>query len=406
MADILFYPPFPARPALFDQLYRTIWNFLPAIDRIGRMIFPYAGDDFALLDAEQSLTMANVFLARHFDPAIAGYATEYSGKISFVADPEGDPARYTAPLRGVIVWSGSDARAVSRAQAIAQQTGAEVIYADPLMVQQETLAIIAFVYKLFSGAELGQLAAQSAETFFRYMPKWRGRPIAAFGNGPSLAGVVSEPHTWGNALRIICNSTIADSAALAALAPEVLVCGDPIQHCGCSLYAGRFRADLATALADPDRVLMTQLGYVPYFKRVLPAEAHGRIVGVGLERRTSFNIDLTREFAVTATANIFTMLVLPLALTLAPEIDIYGCDGMPLAQATKPWSHAGETDYMGKMAVTHRVHPAFWRRNYEEEFLSYCIDIEDIISAGEQNGKKVRARTPSYVPGLAKRFAP
>jgi hypothetical protein len=77
---------------------------------------------------------------------------------------------------------------------------------------------------------------------------------------------------------------------------------------------------------------------------------------------------------------------------------------MPFAQATKPWTHANEGDYMGKMAVTHRVHPGFWRRNYEEEFASYCIDMEDILTAGEKAGAVVRSRTVSYVPALAKRY--
>jgi len=404
MADILFYPPFPARPQLLDQLYRTVWNFLPAIDRIGKLIFPYAGGDFALLDAEQYLAMADPYLSRDFDPAIARYAPRYSGKVAIVADPTGDPSRYTAPLRAVIVWSGADARAVAAARTIAQRTGAEVLYADPLTVQQETLATIAFVFRLFGEEDLKRLAMDCGNTFFRHMPTWHQRPAAVFGNGPSLATVLGEKREWGNAVRIICNSTIADPDALSALAPELLVCGDPIQHCGCSLYAGRFRADLAAAMTDDKRVLITQLGYVPYFKEVLAPESHARIVGIGLERRSKFNVDLAREFSVTATANIVTLLVLPVAFTFASQIDIYGCDGMPLAQATKPWSHAGEADYMSKMGVTRRVHPAFWRRNYEEEFLSYCQDMEEIIAMGGQKGVPVRSRTPSYVPALAKRF--
>jgi hypothetical protein len=183
-----------------------------------------------------------------------------------------------------------------------------------------------------------------------------------------------------------------------------MFCGDPIQHCGASLYAGRFRADLARAMRDPSRVVMTQLGYVPYFREVVAPEAHGRIIGIGNDRRPGFNVDLTKEFITAATANIFTMLVLPVAFTISDRVDIYGCDGMPFAAATKPWSHANEDDYMGKMAVTHRVHAGFWQRNYEEEFWSYCRDMEEILAAAERTGRAVRSCTPSYVPALAKRF--
>ena len=75
------------------------------------------------------------------------------------------------------------------------------------------------------------------------------------------------------------------------------------------------------------------------------------------------------------------------------------------AAATKPWAHAQEDDYMGKMAVTHRVHGGFWQRNYEEEFWSYCRDMEDILTTAETAGIAVASRTPSFVPALAKRYA-
>ena len=195
-------------------------------------------------------------------------------------------------------------------------------------------------------------------------------------------------------------------AALDYLKPQLMFCGDPVQHCGVSVYAGRFRADMARAMEDPNRFLFTQLGYVPYFREVVAPSAHDRIIGIGNDRRPQFNIELDKEFLTAATANIFTMIVLPVAFTISQQVDIYGCDGMSFAAATKPWSHANEDDYMGKMAVTHRVHAGFWKRNYEEEFWSYCKDMEDILSAASARGIDVHARTASYVPALAKRFKP
>jgi hypothetical protein len=204
----------------------------------------------------------------------------------------------------------------------------------------------------------------------------------------------------------VCNSTIADEAALAHLKPALLFCGDPVQHAGASLYAGKFREDLARAMAAPDRYVVTQLGYVPYFNEILAEEARERVIGIGNDRRPKFNIDLEAEYVTAATANIFTMLVLPVAFTVSTRVDIFGCDGMAFAQATKPWSHANESDYMGKMAVTHRVHPGFWQRNFEEEYWSYCQDMEDILIDAEAKGVQVAARTPSFVPALAKRYVP
>lgn len=81
MAEILFYPPFPNRPVLFDQLFRAVCHFLPALEKFDRLVFPYAGDDFALLDVAQVLAMAKIYMSRDFDPAIADLAPRYEGKI-------------------------------------------------------------------------------------------------------------------------------------------------------------------------------------------------------------------------------------------------------------------------------------------------------------------------------------
>lgn len=414
MADILFYPPFPNRHLLFDQLFRSVWHFLPALAKLNRMVFPYAGDDFALLDADQALDMAKVFLSRDLDPAIAGYAPRYAGKIALSQTKSRTPADYARAypgLKGVIVWS-CDAASVAEAHAIAAATGAEAVMADPFQVQQETLLVIRFVYKLFSQEELGVLVNDCRDKFMAGLKGWAGKGVSCFGNGPSLARVVEAGIDPGPTVRAVCNSTIGDQGALKHLDPELLVCGDPVQHWGASLYAGRFRADLARAMENPKRRLLTQLGYVPYFTAIMPEHTHARAIGIGNDRRPRFNIDLTAEFLTAATANILTMLMLPVAFTISAGglgskggvVDIFGCDGMAFAAATKPWSHANEDDYMGKMAVTHRVHPGFWKRNYEEEYWSYCQDLEDIMRAAEAKGITVRNRTPSFVPALGKRY--
>lgn len=190
------------------------------------------------------------------------------------------------------------------------------------------------------------------------------------------------------------------------LKPELLFCGDPVQHCGVSKYAGQFRQELAATLSDSSRVLFTQLGYVPYFQSVTPPDCYDRIIGIGNDRRSEFNLDLGSEFLTAAKANMFTMLVLPVVYTISKDIQIFGCDGMSFAESTKAWSHSDEDDYMGRMSVTHRVHSGFWQRNYEEEYWSCCRDLSELLESAERQGHNLRVRTPSYVPSLAKRYAP
>ena len=305
------------------------------------------------------------------------------------------------------MWHTGEASLNAAAREIASRTGAELVFADIETVQQETLQLIRFVFTLFPKAEIDALLSRSVHLFFQHLKKWKDRPVSAFGNGPSLQRVVEEARDVGPTLRMICNSTIGDRAALDHLKPEILFCGDPVQHCGCSLYAGRFRQDLVNAMAeDARRVVITQLGFVPYFHAVLPPAMRDRVIGIGNDRNSNFNIDLTQSFYTAATANIFTMLVLPVAFTITRHVDIYGCDGQAFEKATKPWGHAQESDYMSKMAVTHRVHPAFWRRNYAEELISYYNDMDELLDVAEKSGAKIRARTSSFVPAIAKRFEP
>lgn len=401
MATILFYPAFPDRASLYDQLFRAVWHFSPMVERITQLVFPYGGDDKALIDVDQSLSRAKLFLSKDFDPHIAEIAPEYQARVT-ISDPH-ERLDDLSDVKGILVWDSSDPATMRNAQTMAKSYGAEVVHVDPKRAQQETLNVIRFAYTLWTAEELSGLVENSYSIFRTYYDGWKGKAVSAFGNGPSLGRVIQEQARVEDSLRAVCNSTIGDQAALDYLQPELLFCGDPVQHCGVSMYAGAFRRDLAKAMETPNRVLFTQLGYVPYFRSVTPEAAHNRIIGVGNDRRAVFNLDLTAEFLTAASANIFTMLVLPVAFTLSDQVDIYGCDGMAFGSATKPWSHSNEDDYMGKMSVTHRVHSGFWDRNYEEEYWSYTRDLGDLIDLAEKGGRTVCVRTPSYVAALAKR---
>jgi hypothetical protein len=406
MASILFYPEFPTESALADQVFRCVWHFLPMREHLNSIIFlrPANSGSSAFQNINGLLDEASQFLSPDMDPAICLYAPSFKGKVEL--RPNLGESLRIPDLKGILVWDTSDSGVVAAAQALGRERGADVLLVDPNRVQQETLETIRFAYSLWSQEELSKLVEQSYAAFLNLRDRWRGKKIDVFGNGPSLGRVVKDKISLDGDARAVCNSTLGDTEALNYLKPELLFCGDPVQHCGASLYGGKFRQDLAKALQDENRVLFTQLGYVPYFRAVTDPDVHDRIIGIGNDRRPAFNIDLTEEFLTAATANIFTMLVLPVAITLFRSVDIYGCDGMPFSKATKPWTHSGESDYMSKMSVTHRVHKGFWHRNYEEEYWAYCRDMSELLSAAKAAGCEVRNRTPSFVPALAARYQP
>ena len=404
MATLLLYPSFHNRESFVDQLFRAVWLYAPVVKKIDQLVFLYSGNDVDSLNVSEILSESDRNLPEDFDPRITEIAPNYLGKILLASEDEYYKA--DKDLKGVIVWNTSDASHIAEAQRIAKDVACEVVLADPDRTQQETLLTIRFAYSLWAEEELNSLVKNSYTQFTKVHKELKDRPIRAFGNGPSLKKIVDKKIDAGPTIRAVCNSTISDAQALDHLNPQLLFCGDPVQHCGVSLYAGQFRRDLAKALEHPNRYLFTQLGYVPYFRLVTSSECHHRIIGIGNDRRPKFNLNLLSEYLSTATANIFTMLVLPVALTLTKSIDIYGCDGMSFASATKPWSHTNEDDYMSKMSVTHRVHRGFWRRNYEEEYWSYSRDLCEMLDQAESEEHTIRVRTPSFVPALAKRFDP
>ena len=402
MANILFYPAFPDRPSFYDQLYRAIWHFSPMVDRITRFVFPYSGADLAQVDVGECLSPDTPFISEDFDPAIAEIGPKFRGLIS--VKEVSDSYEGLESIDAILVWNTARSSTVSEAQQLGQRFNAEIVLVDPATVQQETLDAIRFAYSLWTADELKLLVEDSYFKFERHAARWQGKTISAFGNGPSLGQVVNTRVDLGDTIRAVCNSTIGDREALNFLEPELMFCGDPVQHCGVSRYAGQFRKDLAAALSNSNRVLFTQLGYVPYFKSVTSEDCHDRIIGIGNDRRSKFNLNLRSEFLTAATANIFTMLVLPVVCTVSSDVHVFGCDGMSFSESTKPWSHSKEDDYMGRMSVTHRVHKGFWQRNYEEEYWSYCRDLSELLDHAEGEGRSVHVRTPSFVPALAKRF--
>lgn len=402
MSKILFYPAFADQESLVDQMFRTVWHFLPMIQYLKSVTFLYSGQDYKDVNVDEFLTDPSKYLSPDFDPSLADYAGRFIGKFKLEAAHE--PTDDDLDVIGIVVWNASDPSVVSKAQALASRLNADVVIVDPQTVQQETLDTIRFAYSLWPQSDLERLVQESYTTFIDRAKRWQGRLINVFGNGPSLGYVVRNGIQLEDGVQAICNSTIGDQDALDHLKPELMFCGDPVQHCGVSSYAGRFRQELASALEDENRVVFTQLGYVPYFRAVTPVAHHNRIIGIGNDRRPDFNLDLTTEYLTAATANIFTMLVLPVAFTVSKSVDIYGCDGMPFSAATKPWSHKDEDDYSSRMSVTHRVHKGFWNRNYEEEYWSYSRDLQEILNMAEAQRRTVRVRTPSFVPALAKRF--
>jgi hypothetical protein len=116
-----------------------------------------------------------------------------------------------------------------------------------------------------------------------------------------------------------------------------------------------------------------------------------------------FNFDLLSNFSANQTGNILTMLMLPVASTLAREICIGGCDGRADKAQTYFWSHHAPSQIADRMDDAKEAHPGFFKISYTDYYDQHCATLELLMRQGEQDGRIFRNITTSHVPGLARR---
>ena len=98
-----------------------------------------------------------------------------------------------------------------------------------------------------------------------------------------------------------------------------------------------------------------------------------------------------------------TLLMMPLAFSLAPRIAILGADGREPGE-TYFWKHDPQSQLTEQMKAARECHPAFFaKRDYEDYYESHCQVIERQVSEIERLGGEVSSLTPSFIPALRAR---
>jgi hypothetical protein len=227
-----------------------------------------------------------------------------------------------------------------------------------------------------------------------------GGRAAVFGTGPSIAQ--ADAHTLGAEVRIVCNSIVRNRKLLEEIRPTAIAVADPVFHFGPSRYASRFRADLLSALRGNDALLIVP----PFGARLLLShhpELRERIVVVPAGA-LQWRWPSAEDPRVRATGNVLTLLMLPVALSLADTVEIVGCDGRKPTERYF-WRHGREVQYEDALMETaFCAHPSFFRdRDYRDYYIRHCHELEEFIALAERAGKRVLSGTQSHIPALARR---
>jgi len=385
LTRIVFYPPFQNQVDLNDRYFRALW-YLPAVPS-AKVVF----------HVDAVLSVPPQIRPLHFsevtDPANPGFTTTF---LSCDAESVRDSL---ASANIVLLWDSDYREALNRDLIDAGATP-RLYRVDPVAEQYEG----SFFLKVSSDEGSANLVEQSRARYTELVKTFRNRKFYVLCTGPSLATV--HDHDFSDGIVIGCNSLVNNTALLQRLNPRVIVATDPIFHAGVSRYAEKFRLRLYETMRTYGSTYATVFRDLPVHLNWTPDDLANRIIGVPIDRDlTSPNMSLDHNFGVLGTANVLTLLMLPLVAQYAEEIVLAGCDGRPIEQNDYFWTHDPASQITDEMANIRKVHPGFFTKvSFDDYYAQHCQTLGEMISLLEKNGTKVTTMTRSFVPALESRF--
>jgi hypothetical protein len=377
--EVVLYPAFDSPAAFGDVLNRLGWYFPPGT--------------VGTLDLTASVR-GDVSTASDHVPGSQGRFETGHLPLSYV-----DPGTLDERARGadsLLVW---DADARLSGPAIRNAANVDVV--DPgFYSHAEPVAWGRVSDAARSGIE--DRSRELYESLERRADDWDTAYV--FATGPSLDRAF-EREFPEDALSVICNSIVRNDDLLEHLHPDVLTFADPVFHFGPSEYAVRFREDAVEAIREHDLVAV-----VPEWYRGLLVGHHpdlaDRVIGMPLIDTDRPTFPRSDSFGTMMTANIMTMLMLPVASALTNRVKVVGADGRKEDESYF-WEHSDIGQYDDELMNTaFETHPAFFRdRVYTDYYREHIEILEGMIEFGESQGVEYESLTPSYVPCLDDRVA-
>lgn len=379
------YPVFGTHAQLADFLARAAWHFAHVPDF-----------ELCVPLARGVSRPRRLEAPAGFDPAVQKALDAYLPRVHFQIDQglaEGDDLLADADV--VLKWVEGN----SRIDRVIRASGKRVYRVDPVKVRQEGSYFIQCAFDLYTAKE--QMVEECRRKFLSLADRIGQHDRAwVLATGPSIESYADND--YNDSIVIACNSVVLNDDLMQVCKPSVLVFADPIFHFGVSGYAGRFREVIEQRLRESHIGIVVPFKYYPLMVAKFPEHRH-RIIGVPFEKVAHFNFDVSRNFRVKTTANILTLLLLPLATTFAREVRITGCDGRPLEQDDYFWGHGNSVQINEKMENIRRVHPGFFDIDYNEYYFEHCHTLDNMLREGEDAGWRFAHQGPSHIPALRDR---
>lgn len=219
-----------------------------------------------------------------------------------------------------------------------------------------------------------------------------------FGTGPSLES--SYEFDFSGCLCVVCNSIVQDRKMLKHISPAFITAGDVVSHLGVSLYAEKFRSDLAEYLQSSDAFFLTTAAFGYILLEQCPEIADKVILVEQLLDEQNYN--LVECFALPKLDSTLNIHMLPIINTFCDHIYINGCDGKcPNVDNEDFWAHSSKAQYTDLVETGHKCHPSFDRNRQKKTYSRYQDSTAASIEIGEkQYGKYYYTLKESYITAL------
>jgi hypothetical protein len=205
-----------------------------------------------------------------------------------------------------------------------------------------------------------------------------------------------------DSFKVICNSTVKNNDFLDYIgSPDLLVFADPVFHFSSCEYSAAFRDEVVKVYKKYKPFIAVPFNTVGLLLMHYP-ELKDRLIGIK-GRNDAFHFPTGESLWIKNSQNILTLLMLPLASSIADEVGIIGADGRKVNE-TYFWQHSKSVQFDDLMNTAFETHPSFFRdRSYQDYYEEHCQFLENLILFGESQKKVYYSLTQSYIPALKKR---
>jgi hypothetical protein len=379
-----FTPAFTSLDTLSDYYFRAAWYLKPTLDAGACVYFISPG-------LRRPDRVPDVLA-----PNLADTAARYSDQLRLVASAEHIPAEHRRALQWLCHNSSVALRPTLPQRLLKER---------PTYVDHDRSQFASSLWlRLSSNGGKGtaeQLRTASAR--FRALAESCKAPRAfLFGTGPTFDEVELDRLPPG--LRIATNSMVVNNAVMERLQPQLIIASDPIFHAGPSKYAYEFRHHLVSAMERYDAHFIFPMRDVGVYFAHLPSHLHDKLIAVPIGPPGEINNRLTEALVTASTANVMTLLLLPVAASLTRELILGGFDGRPLQDNDYFWQHSASVQISNEMDSIRKAHPAFFAIDYDDYYFAHVEIVRRYLDTLEAAGYAVRSITPSHVPCLQARY--